>query len=146
MTLVSLGILHVHLDEVKLLLQSRYLTLRLVLVKRLLGYKLSSKVLNLESILLLDGFILFAHDISPNDVELIQYSTYASLTKIVSKFILDFLDNFDSFSRNPFISITIFLGLHSGGSLVWLNPKGLANISNTLLTEIFSLSHDFSIG
>ena len=102
---LSLLVVNLHLEERKLLLKSRYLPLRLVLVKGLLCHELTPKVLNLQCELPFDGLVLLPHDVSPNYVELVQNLGNAGLRHLAVESGLQFLDLLNSFSGDPLVGI-----------------------------------------
>ena len=145
-TLVSLCILHAHLHEMKFFLESWNFTLRFVFVKCFLGDQLPSQVLNLKSILFLDRFVFFAHDVPPNYIKFIKDLADAGLVHLRIESLLYFFDFLYSLSWNPLISITIFLCESPGSSLISLNTKSGADVAYWLLTQVLCFFYYFGVG
>lgn len=80
------------MDELKLLLKPGDLLVSLFLIERSLGDKLSSQVLYLLRVLLLDCLGLLAHDRSPDTVQLIQDLGDAGLCHLSIEGLPDLLD------------------------------------------------------
>ena len=141
---LALELIQSHLDEVKLFLESRDLTLGLILVEGLLGDKLSSQVLDLQGVLLLEGIVFLSHDIAPNNVETVQDLADASFVELALVLLLELLDLLDSLSWDPLVSISILLGGKSGSSLVWLDAEGAADVPDALLAQVLGFLHDLN--
>ena len=131
-----------HLQEVDLLLEARDLSLALVLIECLLGNKLSSEVLDLESILSFDGFVFLAHDLAPDYVHFVQDLGHASLVHFALELVLDLLDLLDSGSRDPLVGISC---RSSGLGLVSLDTEAIANSADALFAEIPSFLEDLVV-
>jgi hypothetical protein len=96
----------------------------------------------LKSVFGLDSFVFFSHNVSPNDIELVQNLGNASFGHFGIEGVLNFLNFLDSISWNPFVGITIFSSGSSSSSFVWLNVKCFANIGDTLIRKVLSSSHN----
>ena len=141
---LPLLIVRLHLQELNLLFEAGNFALTLIFVKGFLGHELTTKILNLEGEFLFDGLIFFSHNVSPNNVELIEDVGNASLSHFGFEGLLDLLDLLDSCSWNPLIGISILLLL--GFSLVSLNSKLITNRSSTTSsTQELGLSHDLDV-
>jgi hypothetical protein len=129
----------------KFLLQSRNFSLRLIFIKCLLGDQLASQILNLQTVLLFDGFIFLPHDVSPDHIEFVQDLTDACFSHFWLKSLLDFSNLLDGISWNPLVCISIFSSSSSSLSFVGGNAKSIAFVSNTLVSKVFGLSHNLNV-
>jgi len=138
-------IVNLHFHEPHLFLQTRYFSLGIIFIETLFGYKLSSKILDLTCKLLLDSLIFNSHDVSPDDVELVQNLWNTCLGHLSIKSWLKLSNFLNSLGRNPLIGIMILLLLSCGCSFVSYNAKCITDLLNTLVAEVFCFSHDIGI-
>ena len=126
----SLLVVYLFIDEGQLPLESRYLSLGLIFIKSLLGDKLATKLLDLEGALLLDGLVLFTHDVSPDVVEFVENLGDASLGHLRVESLLNLFYLLHSLSWYPFIGVGILLPSRFG--FVGLYTEGIAEATSAL--------------
>lgn len=145
MELIPLTVIQLHVNKCEFLLQSRDLTLRDVLIESLLGHELAPQVLNLKGELSLDGCVFFPHDVSPNQVELIEDLRDASLRHLAIELALELLDLLDSLGGDPFVGISRVLVLSGVPFLASLDAEGAADHSDVLLGKILCFPQDLNV-
>ena len=126
----SLLVVYLFIDESQLSLEPRYLSLRFIFIKSFLCDKLATELLDLEDALLLDGLVLFTHDVSPDVVELVEDLGDASLCHLRVEGLLNLFYLLHGFSWYPFIGVSILLPSRFG--LVGLYTEGIADAACAL--------------
>ena len=142
---LSLLVINLHLEELKLLLQSGDLPLRLVLVKGLLRHELAPKVLHLQRELPFDSLVLLPHDVPPNYVELVQNLGNAGLRHLAVESGLQLLDLLNSFSGNPLVGIRHVLVLGFGLADLGLDTESVTDVADALRRQVLGFSHDLNV-
>ena len=129
---LSLLVVQLRVHEDDFLLESRDLSLGLVLVEGLLGHELSAQILHLQRELSLDSLILFPHDVTPDHVQLIENARDTRLrheTVPLLVVILDLVDFLDGFGRDPLVGITLLLD-HARLRLVQFDTESVTYLGN----------------
>ena len=75
----------------------------LFLIEGTLGDQLAPQILDLLSVVTLDGLRLFSHDGTPDPVEFVEDLGHARLSHRPVEGLLDLLDLTDSFCGDPFV-------------------------------------------
>jgi len=119
--------------------------LRLVLIEGFLRHKLSAEVLHLKSELSFDGLIFFPHDITPNNIELVENLRNASFRHLTIKSRLEFFNFLDRFCWNPLVGVRHILVFGFSFADFGFNPESVTDVSNALLGQVFSCPHDLNI-
>jgi len=142
---LSLIVVKLHVNKGKLLLESRNISLRDIFIEGFLGHKLATEVLDLKSELSFDSCILLSHDVSPNQIKLVENLRNASLSHFSIELSLEILDFLDSQGWNPFICVDCVLIFGNISLLSCFNTESAADDSNILLGEILGLSQNLNI-
>ena len=119
--------------------------MRHIFVKGFLGHELATQVLHLKGELSLDSCIFLSHDVSPNQIELVENLRNASLSHFSIELSLEILDFLDSLGWNPLICVSCVLIFGNVSLLSCLNTESAADDSNILLGEILGLSQNLYI-
>ena len=81
----------------------------------------------------LDRLVLFSHDISPNNIELIQDLRNASLRHLSIERGLELFDFLDRLCWDPFVGISHIFVFGLSLANFGLDPEGVADIADALL-------------
>ena len=93
----------------------------------------------------LDRLVLFSHDISPDNIELIEDLRDASFRHLSLMDGLELFDFLDRLCWDPFVGISHILVFGFSLANFGLDSEGVANVANALLRQVFGFSHDFYI-
>lgn len=101
--------------------------------------------MHLEGELSLDRLIFFPHDVTPNNVELVEDLRNASFRHLAVKSRLQFLDFLDSFGWDPLVRISHVLVLGFSLTDFGFNAESVTDVSDALLGQVLSLPHDLDV-